>query len=51
MLEEVIKTNGIVAMIQILNGYWCLNGVPMQYLSFPEQQIVSTFIKNQIFVK
>lgn len=50
MLEEVIESNGIVAIIQILNGYWCLNGIPMKYLSFPEKQIVSTFIKNQIFV-
>jgi hypothetical protein len=50
MLEEVIESNGIVAIIQISNGYWCLNGIPMKYLSFPEKQIVTTFIKNQIFV-
>lgn len=50
MLEEVIETHGIAGIIQILNGYWCLNGIPLKYLTFPEKQIVTTFIKNQIFV-
>lgn len=49
MLEEVIETHGIAGIIQISNGYWCLNGIPMKYLTFPEKQIVTTFIKNQIF--
>ena len=37
------------AKIKIKNGYWTFNGRPMSKCSFPEQQIVSLYIKNYIF--
>jgi hypothetical protein len=37
------------AKIKIKNGYWTFNGKPLSKCSFPEQQIVSLYIKNYIF--
>jgi hypothetical protein len=37
------------AKIKIKNGYWTFNGKPLSNCSFPEQQIVSLFIKNYVF--
>jgi hypothetical protein len=37
------------AKIKIKNGYWTFNGRPLSKCSFPEQQIVSLYIKNYIF--
>jgi hypothetical protein len=37
------------AKIKIKNGYWTFNGKPLSECSFPEQQIVSLYIKNYIF--
>ena len=35
--------------IKIKNGYWTFNGKPLNECSFPEQQIVSLYIKNYVF--
>jgi hypothetical protein len=37
------------AKIKVKNGYWTYNGVPVKSCSFPIQQLVTLFIKTQMF--
>jgi hypothetical protein len=37
------------AKIKIKNGYWTYNGVAVKNCPFPIQQLVSSFIKTQVF--
>ena len=37
------------AKIKVKNGYWTYNGKPVKNCSFPIQQLVSSFIKTQVF--
>jgi hypothetical protein len=37
------------AKIKVKNGYWTYNGVPVKSCSFPIQQLVTSFIKTQMF--
>jgi hypothetical protein len=37
------------AVIKIQDGYWTYNEKKLSDCSFPERQVVSTFIKNTMF--
>lgn len=36
-------------IIKVKNGYWTYNSRPLNKCTFPEAQVVSTFIKNSAF--